>query len=154
MKILNIDVISHIFSGCSCDTQIHTHRGTGFKKTIATEIKLLEQSTLNPNSFVEITMTFHLRSSKQRWFNPRFWGKVKKKCQPVPKSRRNSNHLLPRRGNSMRDRPRKRAGLELQRCSKDNLATLSQIVWGSMQCQSTWKTHVYLCQYFQLTRST
>lgn len=63
MKVLNVDVISHIFSGCSCDTQIHTHRGTGFKKTKATEIKLLEQSTLNPNSFVEITMTFFTKNS-------------------------------------------------------------------------------------------
>lgn len=62
MKVLNVDVISHIVSGCSCDKQVHTHRGAGFQKkqkqTKATEIKLLVQSTLNPNSFVEITMTF------------------------------------------------------------------------------------------------
>ena len=65
MKVLNVDVISHIFSGCSCDTQIHTHRGTGFQKKThkATEIKLLVQSTLNPNSFVEITMTFFTKNS-------------------------------------------------------------------------------------------
>lgn len=66
MKILNIDVISHIFSGCSCDTQIHTQRGTGFQKNNnnATEIKLLVQSTLNLNSFVEITMTFCTKMKK------------------------------------------------------------------------------------------